>query len=57
VGHLSQATTAQAEVAVVASRSAAYAAAIVQANCRVFAFGGKNPALVLFIDHGCFGHD
>lgn len=57
MGHFSQATTAKAKVAIIASRPAANAAAVVQANDRVFAFGGLNPALVFFVDHGCFGHD
>jgi hypothetical protein len=57
VGHLTQAATAQAEVAVIASRPSANAAAIVQAHDWIFAFGGQYPALIFFIDHGCFSHD
>jgi hypothetical protein len=56
VSHLSQAATAEAEVPVVATRSAAYTAAIVQTHLRKLAFGDKHLALMLFVNHGCFSH-
>ena len=55
--HFAQAAAAQAEITVIPSRSAADPAAIVQANCREFAASDFNPALVLFVNHGCFSHD
>ncbi len=57
MGHLSQTTTAQTEISVIASGPAANPAAIVQAHHWIFAFGGKYPALVFFVNHGCFSHD
>lgn len=57
MGHLSQTTTAQTEISVIASGPAANPAAIVQSHNRKFALGSKHSALVLFINHGCFGHD
>lgn len=56
MSHLSQAASAQSEVAVITSRSSADSATIVQTNLRVFAFSNKHLALVLFVDHRCFGH-
>jgi hypothetical protein len=50
MSHLAKTATAQAEVAIVASGTAANFAAVVEAHRRIFAFGGSNPAFVLFID-------
>ena len=57
VCHLSQAASAQSEIAVIASRPSANSAAIMQANLRKLAFSNKQLVLVLFYNHRCFGHD
>jgi len=56
VSHFSQATAAQAKVAINRSGPPANAAAIVQAHLGVFAFGDQYLALMLLINHGCFSH-
>jgi hypothetical protein len=50
VGHLAQAAAAEPEVAVKTAGTTANATAIVKAHCWILAFGGSDPALVLFID-------
>lgn len=57
MGHLSQTTTAESEVAVIAARASANSAAVVQTHGVIFAFADKHPPFVFFIDHRCFGHD
>lgn len=56
MSHFSQATTAQAKVAIKRSGPSANATAIVQAHFGVLAFGGQYLALAFFINHGCFSH-
>jgi len=50
MGHFAKTETAYAEVAIVASGTTADSAAVVEADRRIFAFGGSDPAFVLFID-------
>jgi hypothetical protein len=57
MGHFAQAATAKAEITIVPPRSAAYTAAIVQANSMKLAPCGQDSALVLLVDHGCLSHD
>jgi hypothetical protein len=50
MGHLAKTATAEAEVAIVAPGPSANFAAVVEPHLRIFAFGDKHPAFVLFID-------
>jgi hypothetical protein len=49
MSHLAQAAAAQSEIAVIPARSAADAAAVVQAHSRIFAASNKLLTLVLFV--------